>query len=579
MAAIEPNIIPQHSQQHFTTVYNGFEGNVYSLSDIHGDIHSLIISLRDCAKVITKPVFDISVLDPDIELNLSMDITNSDMDRYDETFGYTWCGDNSMFVICGDIIDSCRSIDNRNIKGCLRLNNNPVYYPLDKFPLLTCNQYPQIEIKLLRFINAINRNSLENGFTGKIIKLLGNHDLINVIESNKPNYLYKPYAPEEDYGTEATESEPEIPMRLNYYRNCNRRNVFNYPNIGFQLLFEGGCGLLVMINNSIFLHGQLIDNPIASLYNIILLNDLINDSTKDVNMGRIANHWLNTDSDLFYIAFDIQSTTGEERGILQARKWSDPFLYNERINRIIHNCPRDGYCKCKTSQQVFCDNNVINTLQIFMTPCSPGQHDMFFGVPDVLRKPTPNDVEKLRVVLGHTPQNITGTTVASSFENEISNDNVSTTFGGYLFDNNKIDTSRDNTTFGITGQCNKKSGADYYMYFVDVASSRAFDNDILTESLVVQPDVLQTPLLIPLIDHNVRDRRDERLKYYTRTPQVLNINTTHNRDTISIIKSKMKNTRTHLPRPAYEHYIRENRYNELYKKYLKYKIKYLKLKK
>jgi hypothetical protein len=70
--------------EHFQTVYTNHTGNVYSLSDVHGDIHSLIISLRDCARVISKPNFVVgqSNLDPMIEMNLNMDISIDE--SYDE---------------------------------------------------------------------------------------------------------------------------------------------------------------------------------------------------------------------------------------------------------------------------------------------------------------------------------------------------------------------------------------------------------------------------------------------------------------------------------------------------------------
>lgn len=45
--------LTQSSMPFFQTeiIHNG---PIFTLSDIHGDIHSFIISLRDCAKVIKK---------------------------------------------------------------------------------------------------------------------------------------------------------------------------------------------------------------------------------------------------------------------------------------------------------------------------------------------------------------------------------------------------------------------------------------------------------------------------------------------------------------------------------------------
>jgi hypothetical protein len=52
-------------------------GRIFALSDIHGDLHSFIITLRDCAKVITKQI-DQTKVDSDIEKNLIIDISESD---------------------------------------------------------------------------------------------------------------------------------------------------------------------------------------------------------------------------------------------------------------------------------------------------------------------------------------------------------------------------------------------------------------------------------------------------------------------------------------------------------------------
>jgi hypothetical protein len=75
--------------------------------------------------------------------------------------------------------------------------------------------------------------------------------------------------------------------------------------------------------------------------------------------------------------------------------------------------------------------------------------------------------------------------------------------------------------------------------------------------------------------------RENRL-LFSKTPQVLSIKKDRDNDIITIIKSKMKNTRIHQPRYYYERDI-VSILPELdlsnYQKYLKYKRKYLKLKK
>jgi hypothetical protein len=186
-------------------------GKIFALSDIHGDLHSFIICLRDCAKVIKKNINQ-TILDPDIEINLDIDISIDD-NCYDESLGYYWCGNNSYIVICGDMIDPSRS------NGCIQKD--------DKI----CGEYPQIEIKLLKFINAINQQAKHTN--GRIIKLLGNHELSSVLGYQLDNV----------YDSDL--------VLTNYYRNEKRNDVFKVGNSGFKLLFEDGCYLLIKIYLSV----------------------------------------------------------------------------------------------------------------------------------------------------------------------------------------------------------------------------------------------------------------------------------------------------------------------------------------
>jgi hypothetical protein len=82
-----------------------------------------------------------------------------------------------------------------------------------------------------------------------------------------------------------------------------------------------------------------------------------------------------------------------------------------------------------------------------------------------------------------------------------------------------------------------------------------------------------------------KNLEEENQSLYSKTPQILIINKD---GTFEIAKSKMRNTRIHLPREEYEQYIVDKNIEELdyntqshsfYKqKYLKYKNKYVQLK-
>jgi hypothetical protein len=72
---------------------------IIALSNIYGDIHSLIISLRDCAKVI-----DSNITMDTLEEYLNINICDDD-NGYDDTLTFKWIGGNTHVVIIGNIID------------------------------------------------------------------------------------------------------------------------------------------------------------------------------------------------------------------------------------------------------------------------------------------------------------------------------------------------------------------------------------------------------------------------------------------------------------------------------------------
>jgi hypothetical protein len=91
------------------------ETRILSFSDIHGDIHSLIIALRDCGEVIKKQSFSNDKEDPDLEKLLNIDISIED-NGFIDTLNYKWVGGNTHIVIIGDFLDINRDDSiNKNI--------------------------------------------------------------------------------------------------------------------------------------------------------------------------------------------------------------------------------------------------------------------------------------------------------------------------------------------------------------------------------------------------------------------------------------------------------------------------------
>jgi hypothetical protein len=455
-----------------TEIYHN--GKIYALSDIHGDLHSFIICLRDCAKVIKKNK-EFKNIDTDLEINLNIDISDSDQ-NYDESLGYTWCGDNSYIVICGDMIDPSRN------NACKNDNNT------------ICGYYPQIEIKLLRFINNINRQAMTQ--CGRMIKLLGNHELSSILGYQLDNVF---------------ESDLNID---NYYRCIKRNDIFMVGNEGFNLLLQDKCYILIKINNTIFVHGQL---PKDNICEINEINNFIN------NSEHILEEWRR--KLLIY---------NQGNGLLWDREWSHYKLINKRNNNEI------------------CDI-IKKDLKNFMNS---------------------NDIDKLRVVLGHCPQNSSSVHdfINTTMTFKIKQDENSKTYSSKEYYTCSITPSKQDTIFGITMQCPKdkvNDHTDFYVYHVDISLSRGFDRISYYDK----------------ISSSESESINNENKYlFSKTPQVLCIEIINNLDFVTIIKSKMRNTRIHLQRPNYEKMIKNftslSLSNKEYdkKKYKKYKIKYLKLK-
>ena len=377
-----------------------------------------------------------------------------------------------------------------------------------------CNEYPQIEIKLLRFINNINKQATKTG--GRIIKLLGNHELMNIIDSDN-----------EDVKDYQYDSHLKLP---NYYHGETRSDIFKVGREGFNLLFEDKCYILIKINNNIFVHGQLPKFPINK---IIEINNFLNNSSNQA-LGN-ESKWIEK----------MNEYNNGIDGLLWDREWAQHDKINTRIN---------------TSDDKFCESNIKKDLRIFM-----GESE---------------DINKLRVIVGHCVQSnstlfdMKNTTFSHS---ESLDANTLTFSGRAIHDKKTADLSDPGKIFGITMQCPKDKVGDYqdfFVYHIDVGSSRGFDTS-LNYNKEIKRDWLSTMSI----------SKSENKYLFSRTPQVLSIEPDRElyNPKITIIKSKMRNTRIHLPRFKYENIhgrnrdlsLENSRYN---KKYLKYKNKYLKLK-
>jgi hypothetical protein len=541
--SLEVSVKPQFEKPFETNIINE-NIKVVSLSDIHGDIHSFIISLRDCAQVIRKKTefnFATNEADNDMEQLLQRDIDTDELKAtYTDDLNYEWCGGNTHVVICGDIIDPyrsysylpiCRKIEKKKKKDEKEDykkeeddTDDPYEAIKEDEKLLPCHYYPQIELKILWFINAINKQIIEQNKEGKIIKLVGNHDLSAIIDGiYTENYAF-----------------PTDLKKENYYNNITRQEIFKVGNPGFKFLVEGGIGILVKINSTIFVHGDLVET--YNTYND--LNQFMNDENK-----REQYKWEN----MFSRELDYNINYGgphEKSSLLSRKRGNMDNKANTRINypdlqQLYCNELRESFLKFRDYS-----NSVLTDLT--------------------------DDVNNLKLVIGHCVQhsnnmNYNNTEYLQNRTYQLIYDKNETTaivetygVGTYVGKPDKTDRS---TIFGITMECkiedehkNKLQKYDLYqLYRIDIGSSRGQD---------------MTPY------KDITNTSEENFYLYAKTPQVLEINTD---GTVKIKKSTIGNTRRYLRRPNYEALINDidelklthQNYN---KKYLKYKNKYLQLK-
>ena len=450
---------------------------IITFSDIHADIHSLIIALRDCAQVIQKKEghkFDIeSEYDPELEQLLNIELISKIQEDYPDDLNYEWIGDTCIIVIVGDIIDGHRN--NIETKPC-------------NGEMCEDHEYPQIELKILKFINALNKQAINKG--GKIFKLLGNHEVMNFLHDF--TYVFA-----------------NDMVSANYFNGISRQQIFDIGNYGYELLFEDSCRALLMINNYIFVHGQLISKIDDKDLDFNYFNDINNNLINQTNLQNTFDELIKGDNDI----------TNFLNG--NSQLWARTYGYYSNIEKRNRDpLDKDNFC-----------NKIVN-------------HDFETFLKGSTSKYNAN---QLKIIIGHCVQSdlvIRGISATSltkiEEENNIRQILVSPSKTGN-FD------SKENLIFGITMECAHSNGNDQYkIYKVDVGSSRAFDT--------------QHPFSIIGDKEKTFNKEWEIKRYFSRTPQVLELIN----DNAKIIKSQIKNTRIHQPRYILEKSIKDYKLKDLY---------------
>jgi hypothetical protein len=396
---------------------------------------------------------------------------------------------------------------------------------------------------MILFLNKLDELAEKAG--GRVFKLIGNHEGINMLGNVS---FVRDYALDFD-----------IPINYPAGVSIPRALYFEINNPGFKLFMKRGSGILLKINDNVFVHGQLDKRYNLSKIEQInnWLNNIIN-KTNDIDMN-----------DKLYNEFVTKINTASGSDLLWGREYGMNKNLASRLQ--VSNEYKD------VNGQMTIVTNIKDDDQF----CKRVLNDMTFFCEG--REPT-CDWRKLKVIIGHCPQygytneNIMNTTFAVEEKPSTPNNKIvvlkpKSKSGKPNFDENFV--------FGITMECDRKhvlnrsdieTDTEHLIYKVDTAPSRAFDQHW---------------------NYYLQNNEDLKKKYLARVPQVLQIIG----EDVRIIRSTIKNMRIHQYREELENeintkvvaqkmsldhsYLRINnfQYGGYEKKYLKYKQKYLELKK
>ena len=375
-------------------------GAIYAIGDIHGDIIPLIICLRDCCKVIKKKEgyhFDQETQDKDLNDQMNRDW---DDNKYPNDLNYEWCGGNAYVVFCGDLLDNVRRA-------------------AEKKP----GEFPFEEARIFKFINAINKQA--NKRQGRLFKVLGNHDMKNLIGEPYSNNI-------SDYALNYNGYKHGAKGRIDYFKKGNP---------GAKLIGEDGAYLFLMINDFIFVHGGINTNLLRL------------DNIKKVNKSLMSYIYDKDNA----VNFDYNGTSTEAKltfngnvgdGLTLDRSFGQPGNFN--------------------TDEDMCDK-LYKRFSEFVKSF-PNEYTFKY------------DANKLKLVIGHCTQtnnNYGNSTFKTMFTNK--NDKNS---NAYITEYSG-EVSKSSLTpgiYGITVSCGDRNESGEYdknkpsIYRVDIAMSRGFNN-------------------------------------------------------------------------------------------------------
>ena len=478
---------------------------IIALSDLHGDLDALLIAIRDCAKVIKCNLgkekltewLNINILRFEYDCESMFDLILKSREKPI----FEWCGGTTHVVIIGDILDGKRSTT------------------IDKITKKTVNDiYQQVEIKILKILNFLDFLASEAG--GRVIKLIGNHELLNfILDEKEIEHLLlqemlsgKPNSTHTQHYERYTFNEKEY-KENDKYETVSRSEYFNIGNPGFDLFMERGSGVILQINEvewvdkiddtiiidgkpqivniNIFVHGQLVSDE--KLYNLKFYDNI--------------NQWLNGCN------HDIASPEGKN------------FKSLNDYESIIWK--REYGCVVNSDERLLAFNGVTDFYEYVV------KNDLLtFFKGTSFEVNIEENIKKTKIIIGHCFQNSQESGLMNTTFLAIQNIDdccvacCAPSVSGYT----NLD---EDFVFGITMECPKDEiNTKHAIYKVDVSASRAFD--------------IESSYKVSIMD-------DVKKNFLRRVPQVLEIIGSDTR----ILRTTIPNMRQCQIRPELESNIEE----------------------
>jgi hypothetical protein len=399
-------------------------------SDVHGDMMALIINLRDCAKVIKKRdtfVFNQDTIDADLVRHMNVNMNNlfispenqtkldytdpaihayfykngEEILPYDFAMNYEWVGGDSHVVLVGDLIDN------------VRFSNMTDIMP---------GEFIHEEIKIYRFLNALDDLAKQQG--GRVIKLLGNHDFVNIINKQSYSRYQSTFAKDDSRNL----------------HGINRKHFFSSKE-GKDIIRYNGVGIILKINNYVCVHGSF-----TGLKHFIR-NPKFNDLQKinDMLLSHIFDGVPLIDEYFNFLTLD-------KSGLLFDRSVGD--------DSFITDLYKNGLVKD------WCSNTVITNLQ------------------ELCKEDDFNCKENIKLVVGHCPQNAISNLggISQGFKFASLDENVSQILSPEL----EQQSDHDSYHFGMSFSCTEDNAENPNprLFRVDTGISRAFDQqDYINQNL------------------------------------------------------------------------------------------------